>query len=178
MRLYRSGLAGLILAIAAGCGSGDEQGRPAAETSSSGIESRKTLADIDACTLLTAGEIQSATGYSPGAGIDPVKSISGAAAMCAWPSEDGSVHQVAQVLVSWASAKDFEAYKQAMEKEGVTGIRQVDGPGRFTAVLEDMRMVQAFGERFMVQTMVEARDGTDPVAGATALAKAALERVE
>jgi len=178
MRFYRIGLTGLILAFAAGCGGGDEQGRTAAETSSSATDTRKMLADIDACTLLTPEEIQSATGHSPGSGIDPVKSISGAAAMCAWPSEDGSVHQVAQVLVSWASAKNFDEYRQAMEKEGVTTIRQVDGPGRFTAVLEDMRMVQVFGERFMVQTMVEPREGTDPVAAATALAAAALERVE
>lgn len=170
----------VLAAAAAGCGGGEDRGEAARTTSGSSgaADDQKTLTDLDACTLLTAEEIESATGYAPGEGSDPVKSVSGAAPICAWPAKDGSVHQVAQVLVSWSASKTFDDYRQLMAKEGVTKIRQVDGPGRFSVVLEEMNMVQAFGERFMVQTMVEAKDGRDPVEAAVALAAAAMERVE
>jgi len=169
-----------VVVAAAGCGGSEpapESSTASSSGSSSGV-SQKALTDLDACSLLTAGEIEAATGHAPGSGSDPVKSVSGAAPICAWPSKDGAEHQVAQLLISWASARSLDEYREVMAKEGVTSIRQVDGPGRFTVLLEEMNMVQAFGDRFMVQTMVATKDGKDPVAAATALARAAMERLE
>ena len=169
----------MLMAGSAGCGGGgDETSTGTSPGSSEEASSQESLTELDACTLLTAGEIESATGYAPGAGSDPVKNVSAAAPICAWPSKDGSVHQVAQVLVTWSSARSFEEYREMMAKEGVTGLRQVDGPGRFTVLLEDMNMVQAFGERYMVQTMVEVTEGKDRVTAGTTLATAALGRIE
>jgi hypothetical protein len=98
--------------------------------------------------------------------------------MCAWPSADGSVAQVAQVLVSWASADTFEDYRASMEAEGISEFREVEGPGRFNVLLDEVNIFQAFGERYMVQIAVEPASGHDPLAAATQLARAALGRVE
>lgn len=172
-------LAVLALTLATACGGGDDQAQmenadPAANPDG-GVA---VLDDIDACSLLTAEEIRSATGYETGEGTDPVADISGAAPMCAWPSADGSVNQVAQLLVSHASAESFEQHREYMAEQGVTGITQIEGPGRFTVRLDDTNMIQSFGNRFMVQVMLEPAEGIDVAAAATTLTRSALDRIE
>ncbi|HSM59867.1 MAG TPA: DUF3558 family protein, partial [Longimicrobiales bacterium] len=162
---------------AAGCAGGEEQ--EPAEAASAAAGEVVAVDDIDACTLLTADEIRSATGYDPGPGADPVADISGAAPICAWPSADGSVHQVVQVLVAYATSDTYEEYLQAMAEQGVIeGLSRIEGPGRFTVLLAGANMAQAHGERFMVQVMVEPAAGIDPVTAMTTLAGAALARIE
>jgi hypothetical protein len=136
------------------------------------------LEDIDACALLTVDEIRSTTGHDPGSGANPVGTISGAAPICAWPSADATLGQVAQLLVSYANADTFEEYRQAMTQPGGTAFSQIDGPGRFTVLLNELGMVQSFGDRFMVQVMVSPAEGRDTIAAATSLAAAALARLE
>lgn len=161
----------LVISIAAGCGGGEEQ-------TQSETASEFNLADLDACTLLTLEEIRSATGYDPGAGTNPTADVSGAAPMCAWPSADGSVDQIVQVMVTRATSDTYEEYRQSMAEQDITEFSQIEGPGRFTVLLEGVNMIHTFGERFMVQVLVEPAEGSDPVAAATALAGAALSRLE
>lgn len=169
-------LATVAVAAAAACAGGEE--REPAEAASEAAGEVVDLEDLDACTLLTPEEIRAATGYDPGAGTDPTADVGGAAPMCAWPSADGSVDQVVSVLVAFATYDTYEEYREAMAQEGVTEFSQVDGPGRFTVLLDGVNMIQAYGERFVVEVMVEPAEGVDPVAAMTTLAGAALGRIE
>ncbi|HXE80516.1 MAG TPA: DUF3558 family protein [Vicinamibacterales bacterium] len=180
MRSARVGSAAAVALVLGlwGCGGGDPSDRPSASSGGARADRQDELTEMDACALLTVEEIEAATGHAPGKGEDPVKEVESAAPMCTWPSADGKVPQVVQLLISWSGATDYESYRDAMVKEGVANLRKVDGAGRFAVLLEDMNLVQAFGERYMVQTMVSAGDGKDPVEGAVALARAAMDRLE
>jgi hypothetical protein len=163
----------VMVATAPACAGGDDEAAVSETGSTSG-----SLEDIDACALLTSDEIRAATGQEPGTGIDPMDGVSASAPICAWPSADGSITEIAQILVSIASADSYESYRQSMEQEGFTDLQQVDGPGRFNALLGGLNMLQSFGERFMVQVMFEPAPGRDFVEAATELTRAALGRLE
>jgi hypothetical protein len=165
-----------LAVIAAACGGSDGE-TPAGVTETAARASRVTsLDDLDACSLLTADEIRSATGHAPGDGADPL-TLQNAAPMCAWPSSDGSVRQVVQLLVTYAPDGTFEEYRDRMKQEQ-TAITRIDGPGRYTISISEVNMFQAIGDRRMLQVMVEPAAGIDPAAAAVALLRAAFARVE
>jgi len=190
MRIDRSTLLMLLLmASALGVACGGEGGETPAALETPSISdapapaaaARGTgtgqLADVDACQLLTADEIRSATGHAPGDGANPLPNLSQRPAMCAWPSADGKVQQVVQVLVTNAPSGTFDAYRDLMAREQIT-ITQIDGPGRFTVEIEGGSMIQSLGDRFLVQVMVEPAPGTDRRAASVRLAEAALGRLQ
>ncbi|MGE0704543.1 MAG: hypothetical protein AB7F99_02790 [Vicinamibacterales bacterium] len=158
----------VLLLAASACGGGGES----TERATSG-----DLAALDACLLITTDEIRTATGRETAAGVDPVAGLTGAAPMCAWVSADGTGVQVAQLLVSAGTPDSFEEYRDRMAQSQIT-ITQIDGPGRYTVSIGEASMIQSIGDRFMVQVMVEPAEGTDHLAAATTLTRAALDRLE
>jgi hypothetical protein len=115
---------GLILA---GCG-GDT---PATSSSS-------PSAEVDACTLLTAAEIEATMGVKPGE-VERTEPFS-----CQWPNP-GSPFPVAYIGVSQHSAGSWEEYREYMI-EGDYGDPDTDGEridiGRFGHYHEDTSMIQ------------------------------------
>ncbi len=166
---FAQALAALIV-FAAACGGGGDN---ASAGSGSGVTS---LEDLDACALLTADEIRSATGHTPGAGSNPIE-IENAPPMCAWPSSEGGVRQVVQLLVTYAPDATFEEYRDRMAQDQMA-ITRIDGPGRYTISINEVNMFQSIGDRRMIQVMVEPAAGIDPAAAAVALLRAAVGRVE
>jgi hypothetical protein len=170
-------IAALLFTAAAACSGGD-QDADIDDSSAAPSERATVLDDLDACALLTDDEILAATGHEPGPGTDPGADIRDAVPACEWPSADGSVGQVAQVLVGPTTADSFEEHRDAMMADGLEGLREIEGVGRFASFLESVNMLYAFGETHMVTVTVEPAPGHDAVAAATALARAVLERVE
>lgn len=164
-----AGWAGLMLAVAiSGCG-GETEKRP--DTAEPG---RADLAQIDACSLLQASEIREATGGDPGVGARP-DVPQGSPPMCHWAT--------AQLLVTHAGWKTYEEFdaanRRTLEAEyDAADYQRLDGPGRFAVLLTGAGMVQAVGERHMVQVAAQPAEGRDTVEAVTRLAALVLERLE
>jgi hypothetical protein len=160
---------GAMLAVAlSGCGGETEQKPgPAAQ-------GQPALAEIDACALLQPAEIQEATGADPGVGARP-DVPDGSPPMCHWSP--------VQLLVTPAGWKTYEQYDSANrrtleEAYDAANYQRLDGPGRFAVLLKDAGMIQAVGERHMVQVAAQPAKGRDTVEAVTRLAGLALERLE
>ena len=165
----RAGWAVVILtATLSGCGgeSKRQQGSP--------DDRQAALADVDACSLLQESEIREATGREAGPGARP-DVPDGSPPMCHWAPT--------QLLVTHASWKTYEEYDEANRRTLAEGYdpanyERLDAPGRHTVVMKGAGMVQAMGERYMVQVAVDPAEGQDTVAAATRLAGLVLGRLE
>jgi hypothetical protein len=73
------------------------------------------LEAIDACALLTAEEIEQATGKAPGA-PEP-KKVGDIVPSCRWPAADGSSTQIVHVLVGRTGPATYEAFLENMKEQ-------------------------------------------------------------
>lgn len=89
---------GLILLIA-GCG-GDSTQSAVSSSAADGV---------DACTLLTAGEIEAVTGVTPSASERPNPGLNN----CQWPSA-GEIVPIVYVGLSYKAANSWEEYREDM----------------------------------------------------------------
>jgi hypothetical protein len=167
-------LLGAALTLA-GCGGG--------ESTASAADS---LAEIDACALLTPAEIEAATGIAPGA---PEKQGGGnAPPMCNWPSQDGSYPFAANLLVTVSD--NYTSYDEALAKwqESAADMgmdfdwgmyQEVEGPGTVNAWMADPGMLQAHrGDRMVQVYLYRLPPGRDRLEAATALATHAFARLD
>ncbi|HLT89437.1 MAG TPA: hypothetical protein VKZ85_00725 [Woeseiaceae bacterium] len=159
----------------AGCGDG-ESAAPAAGS----------LQDIDACALLTAAEIEAATGIAPG----PAENQGGrnAPPMCNWPSQDGAYPFAASLLVTVSA--NYTSYEQALaawqESAADMGMdfdwamyEEVDGPGTVNAWMADAGMLQAHrGDRMVQVYLHRLPPDRDRLQAATELATRAFARLD
>jgi hypothetical protein len=171
-------LLAILLAVLAAC-AGEEAPDAASQEAPPATSSDEPL---DACSLLTVDEIRAATGHDVGAGV--MTGQGEGSSMCSWPSADGSNEHAVQVSVVRAAYDTYDEYAAAMAADGVmAGYRQIEGPGRFSTLIEETTIVQSYGETYMVQVTL---DGllpsglalADGVAASVELARAALARVE
>jgi hypothetical protein len=129
----------VICLLLAGCGADTP------ETSSSSAS-----AEVDACTLLTAAEIEATMGVAPGEAERP-ESFS-----CQWPNPD-SAFPVAYVGVSWHSSASWEEYREYMI-EADYGDPDTDGEridiGRFGHYHKDTSMIQVQTESKTLVTLM------------------------
>lgn len=132
------------------------------------------LAEVDACSLLQDSEIREATGRDPGTAAKP-DVPEGAPPMCHW-----SPVQLLVTVSGWKTYEEYDSANRRTLEEGYDpgNYQRLDAPGRFTVVLKEAGMVQAVGERYMVQVAVQPAQGQDEVAAATRLAGLVLERLE
>lgn len=167
----------LAAALLTACGAGDADTAPSAGES---------LDSIDVCALLTAAEIEAATGIAPGAPED--QSGGSAPPMCNWPARDGGYAFAANVLV--VPSRNYASFDEALAEwqESTEGMgmefdaaayQEVEGPGKVNAWLHEAGMLQVFSGDRMVQVYVlGAPPDRDRLQAATALAEHALARLE
>ena len=164
-------IAGTVLT---GCG----DGTPAASLGT-------PLAEIDACALLTAAEIEAATGIVPGPpGKDGPKS---AVPMCNWPAAEGSYPFALSLLIS--RSDNFDSFEGAMLKwqESAESMdfpfdpedyEEVEGPGKVNAWLIDAGMLQAHRGNRLVQVYAQVSPDRDRLEASIALATHAMARLD
>lgn len=166
------GMALLLCVALVACG--DESAEPSRSP---------TQTVTDACTLLTAAEIEAATGIAPGESVDASQ---GELPMCNWPTADGSNAAFLTVLV--APSGNYKSYDEAVEKwaESAASMdfpfdadeyQEVVGAGDVGAWLVDAGMLQAHSGGIMVQIMTGVADGRDKLEASRELARSALERI-
>lgn len=169
-QLARVALAGAL--ALAGCGA-DEP--PAASE----------IGAIDACALLTAAEIEEATGITPGAPQDA--GFEGSVPLCNWPTADGSDPAFLTVLV--APSGNYGSYADALvkwqESASETGYdldpadyEEVEGAGRVNAWMPEAGMLQAHRGNRMVQVSARVAPGRDRLQASIALTGHALTRLD
>jgi hypothetical protein len=161
-------VAAVLVGAMAGCG-GEAEKQPG-----SAAQGQPDLSKIDACALLQPAEIREATGADPGLGARP-DVPEGSPPMCHWAP--------VQLLVAPAGWKTFEQFDSANrrtleEAYDSANYQRLDGPGRFAVLLKDAGMIQAVGERHLVQVAAQPAQGRDTVEAVSRLAGLVLERLE
>lgn len=145
----------------------------------------KDLSGVKACELLTAGEIEAATGIAPGTPED-ISQVQGQLPMCNWPSADGSGRVLASILVTRGGYSDYDEFVEATRSQmGDMGVefseedwRHVPDVGDFGVWLgEEAGMLQVYDEGLMVQVNAETGGGTDKLTAAKELARKAFDRL-
>jgi hypothetical protein len=125
----------IVCLLPAGCG-GD-----APESSSPGSGAK---AEIDACTLLTAAEIEAAMGVKPAEAERPNRGMNS----CQWPNPDAAL-PVAYIGLSHHSNTSWEQYRKYM-MDNAYGDPDEDGEridiGRFGHYRVDTSMIQVFAD--------------------------------
>jgi hypothetical protein len=166
------GMALLLSVALASCG--DESAEPSRSP---------TQTVTDACALLTAAEIEAATGIVPGESVDVSQ---GQLPMCNWPTADGS--NVAFLTVLVAPSGNYKSYDEAVEKwaESAAAMdfpfdadeyQEVEGAGDVGAWIANAGMLQAHSGDIMVQILTDVADGRDKLEASRELARSALERI-
>lgn len=177
MKLSLGGIAVVVSAFAVGaCGGDGESGSSVAATD---------LTAIDGCALLTAAEIETATGIAPGAPQD--MSFEGSAPMCNWPTADGSNPAFLTVVVGAGSNADsFESamveWEESASRMGMDFEREayekVDGVGDFGAWLGEAGMLQAQRGDVMITVSSDTAADRDKREASMQLANNALARID
>jgi hypothetical protein len=164
-----------LLAVVLGACGGDTPSAPPSTA----------LDEVDACALLTAEEIEEATGIAPGAPDD-----SGPASgppMCNWPAADNSHPFAVSLLV--APSDNYTSFDGALARwqESAEGMgmefdandyQEVEGPGTVNSWMEEAGMLQAHRGNRMVQVFAQVAPDRDGLAASTALARHAMARLK
>ena len=165
-----------VLAVC-GCSDGGPGGGGAASSS-------LDLATVSACYLLAPAEIEAATGVAVAVGQDRSE-LDGRLPMCFWPRAGSELDYVVNVLVTMSSYSSYEQYMRLSGGDAESGehpdlgtVRHVDGVGRFGAWLEDLGMLQVYGDIAMVQVTVQVADERSRMEAAQTLAATALGRLQ
>lgn len=180
--LARLALLSSLAVLGTGCGGGAE---PADEGAPADTTATAERTGVAPCELLTASDIESATGVAPAAAEpDPAEP------MCNWPASDGSEDQVVHLIVTDAPAADYEEYVANARAEWGDGwdeaefrrnFQPVDGPGDFAVWIpyaDDWGALQVFAEGRMIQvTSHAAASGTSAREVAAALATDVMQRL-
>ena len=159
----------LVLLVSATLSACSEE--PATETSAAAASEAVT----DACALLTAGEIEAATGIAPG---DPKDMSRPRLPMCNWPTADGSNSAFLTLMIG--PSDNYTSYDDAIRKWEASAAdmdfpfdagdyREVDGVGDVGAWMPDAGMLQAHSGSTMIQVMTEVAEGRDRLEAARAL---------
>lgn len=170
-------LAPLTLTAVAACG-GD-----AASSGSGSASSRTPLESLTACSLLTAEEIEAATGRAAAEGKD-MSQVGGRLPICTWPPADGeSFDTLVNVLVSVNAYRNYAQFLESARASPVAGafgedaVEEVTGVGEFGVWIREAGMLQIYSGDRVVQITVPT-DGGDPLAVARTLGTAALMRID
>lgn len=112
----------ITVSLAAACGSDeppdlDEIASMSEDDAAEMAREMKDLSGVAACELLTASEIEAATGIAPGEPQD-MSQVQGQLPMCTWPAADGSGRNVASILVTRGGLENGMVQVDAETAEG------------------------------------------------------------
>lgn len=138
------------------------------------------LSSLKACELLTAAEIQSATGLAPGPPQDMTQ-LDGQLPMCQWPSADGS-RTLVNVLISRSRIESYEEFvQQAREELGedfsTEEWQRVDDVRGVGIWLMELGMLQIHDDGRLVQVATEPAGGRDNLQASKDLALTVFGRL-
>ena len=145
--------------------------------------SYEPASQADACALLTAAEIEAATGIAPGS---PADMSQARLPMCNWPSADGSNPAFLTLMIG--PSQNYTSYDEAMKKWAESAAdmgfpfeandyREVDDVGDVGAWMEEAGTLQAHTADTMIQVMVEVAPGRDRLEAARDLVQAVDARL-
>lgn len=141
------------------------------------------LSEVDACGLLTATEIEAATGITPGEPQDMTQ-IQGQLPMCTWPAADGSGRAAASILVTRGGPIDYDQFVE-LTRSGMGADfdpedwRHVPDVGDFGVWVGggDFGMLQVYDRKLMVQVDAETVEGKDELQASKDLAMKVFGRL-
>jgi len=175
--IVRFSLSALVLLGLAACGDDPESGARGGEASSRSLES------VTACSLLTAAQIEAATGRAPAEGEDRSQ-VGGRLPICNWAPADGeSFDTLVSVLVAVSGYDNYAEFLESARESPVgaafseDAVEEVGGVGDFGVWMRETSMLQVYSDDRMVQVTVAPAAGRDPLEAARELGGAALERV-
>jgi len=133
--------------------------------------------------MLTATEIEAATGIAPG---PPVDVSQAQLPMCNWPTADGSNPAFLTLMIG--PSGNYGSYEEAMEKWAASAAdmdfpfdaddyQEVEGVGDVGAWMPDAGILQAHTGATMVQIMTDVAEGRDKLESARELANQAGARL-
>lgn len=139
------------------------------------------LSGVTACELLTAAEIQAATGIAPGPPQDETM-YDGQLPMCHWPSADGTQTHLVQILLSRSALRSYDEFLEQFREQlgpevSTEGLGEVERIGDFGVWMDEMSMLQVHDDGRLVQVAVELPEGRDDLAAAKKLTLEALDRL-
>lgn len=172
------------VALAAACGGGGPAPDAGDRAEGPGGAADARAPAVEACALLTAAEIEDATGVRPG---EPAANETPAGAelpTCRWPAADGSEFQIAHLLVTRSAYGGFDEFvedtRAQMGREYVESLHEIEGIGDFAVWMgEDFAggILQVYEGDRMVQIAVAPAEGRDAVEVSKELARRALSRL-
>lgn len=182
-----------VLPILAACGGGDEP--PTLEEMASMSEDEiaeraremRDLSGVNACELLTAADIEAATGIAPGEPQD-MSQVQGQLPVCNWSSADGSGPTVVTLLVTRGGQSSYEEFVETsrgqMEDMGMEfdedDWQHVPDVGDFGIWIGEEQMggmLQVYDDGLMVQVDAETSGGKDELEASKELARKAFGRL-
>ena len=148
----------------------------------------KDLSGVKACELLTASEIEAATGIAPGAPQDMTQ-VQGQLPMCNWPAGDESGRTVVSLLVTRAGQSSYgefvETSRDQMEDMGMEfneeDWQEVPDVGDFGVWVGEEQlggMLQVYDDGMMVQVDAETAGGKDELEASKELARKVFSRLD
>lgn len=181
--------AGLVIAMLLNACAGDEPPNLDEIASMSEDEAAemaremKDLSGVEACRLLTAAEIEAATGIAPGEPQD-MSQVQGQLPMCTWPAADGSGRNVASILVTRGGMKDYDQFLE-MTRTGLgadfdeSTLQHVPDVGDFGVWMGEgsWGMLQVYDADMMVQVDAEVAQGKDELEASKDLAMSVFGRL-
>ena len=146
----------------------------------------KDLSGVEACDLLTASEIEAATGISPSPPQD-VSQVQGQLPMCNWSAAEG--RNVVSLLVTRGGFSSYDEFLETTRSQ-MTDMgmdfseedwRHVPDVGDFGVWLSEGfagGMLQVYDDGLMVQVDAEPGEGKDEMEAAKELAERVFDRID
>jgi hypothetical protein len=182
-------LCAVAVAVGAACGGDeppdlDEIASMSEDEAEEMAREMKDLSGVEACDLLTASEIEAATGIAPGAPQD-MSQVQGQLPMCTWPAADGSGGNATSILVTRGGLKNYDQFIEITRAGMGADFNQdnwqhVPDVGDFGVWLdEDFAggMLQVYDGDLMVQVDAEAVEGKDELEASKDLATKVFDRL-
>lgn len=169
MSSYRNALGALVAAGAIACGGSEPASEPAPSAEKAAAPS------VDACSFLTASDIEEALGQAPGEASPGTSGLG----ECTWPSADGTVASLAHLELDEAKLDSYEDFIQTYlrdfgEEPSRERHREVQGIGDWAMYEEDDRALRVYVGGRVLSVGVAAPAGEEQ---ATALAEKAVPRL-
>lgn len=147
----------------------------------------RDLSGVNACELLTAADIEAATGIAPGEPQDMTQ-VQGQLPMCNWTGADGTGPTLVTLLVTRGGQSSYEEFVETsrgqMEDMGMEfneeDWQHVPDVGDFGVWIGEEQMggmLQVYDDGLMVQVDAETAEGKDELEASKELVRKAFERL-
>lgn len=178
----------ITVSLAAACGGDeppdlDEIASMSEDEAAEMAREMKDLSGVEACELLTASEIEAATGIAPGEPQD-MSQVQGQLPMCTWPAADGSGRNVTSILVTRGGLESYEQFVEVSRSQMGADFDEGDWQhipdvGDFGVWIGEgsWGMLQVYDGDMMVQVDAEPAQGKDELEASKDLAMKVFGRL-